>query len=373
MLKNIFKKREGFSMMEMVISIGILAALGIIGISGVSQLRSNKALSNETSKIMTLMREMQQRATGQEENVKWGIKFFNGTGEKDYYVVFYGNAYTSEAQRGVYYLDNSLELLNPTVGNTKELVFSKLTGLLTTESYVDIGRVDGGGSYRLVAEKNGKIQRIKNGYGLEGYWKFDEPVGESVAVDSSGNEINGVVSSGVATGQAGKVLRAMDFSGSCTNSVTLSSSNLNFTIQDYTVLMWVKPATNIENARVFSNGSYQVSGYEMFVDTGVDARTYQTGAYQHTGSETSQISPGTWYHVAITRDGSTIKTYINGMDKTSSSGSHINPASSGSTAYIGKYYGSSSSYCFDGLIDEVRVYSRALPEKEINDLYVESR
>jgi flagellar hook assembly protein FlgD len=74
----------------------------------------------------------------------------------------------------------------------------------------------------------------------------------------------------------------------------------------------------------------------------------------------TSLSPGTWYHVAGTYDGSVMKIYVNGIEDGSAaqSGSlHIDmPLMIGRGGRVGY---------FDGLMDEVRVYGRALSAEEV--------
>jgi len=83
--------------------------------------------------------------------------------------------------------------------------------------------------------------------------------------------------------------------------------------------------------------------------------------------ETPLPTTGTWHHIAGTYDGSTIRLYVDGVEKASSSVS--GPIQTSSTPlYIGnKPFSSYSGDYFKGIIDEVRIYNRALLHQEIND------
>jgi hypothetical protein len=73
-----------------------------------------------------------------------------------------------------------------------------------------------------------------------------------------------------------------------------------------------------------------------------------------------------WQHVVGVADGSTMKVYINGvMDN--SVGQTISPYNSDQPLLMGAL--TTSGYRFNGMIDEVRVYNRALTQREIiNDM-----
>lgn len=84
------------------------------------------------------------------------------------------------------------------------------------------------------------------------------------------------------------------------------------------------------------------------------------------------VNQNKWYHVAMVRDGS--KTYYYWDGNYISSG---NSGSAGSTSnpnpifVIGSGRTTSSQF-FDGKIDDLRIYNRALSGSEINDLYNET-
>lgn len=74
------------------------------------------------------------------------------------------------------------------------------------------------------------------------------------------------------------------------------------------------------------------------------------------------IQQGVWQHVAVTWDGATMRAYYNGQPDGSSSFDGPMAVSDGDLS-IGRYYSG-----FEGDIDEVRIYDRALSETEIAEL-----
>ena len=71
---------------------------------------------------------------------------------------------------------------------------------------------------------------------------------------------------------------------------------------------------------------------------------------------------GTWQHIAATYDGTTARYYIDGAQVASRTVN--NGAGVSDTWRIGAYGGSPGGF-FDGLIDDVRIYNRALSASEI--------
>ena len=72
----------------------------------------------------------------------------------------------------------------------------------------------------------------------------------------------------------------------------------------------------------------------------------------------------TWYHVAGTYDGSTMRLYLNGTEQDTESPS-VTTVIAGDGVVLSH---SGVSEALDGLLDDVRVYNRALSETEIGDL-----
>jgi hypothetical protein len=77
---------------------------------------------------------------------------------------------------------------------------------------------------------------------------------------------------------------------------------------------------------------------------------------------TTAIQQGVWQHVAVTWDGTTMRAYYNGQpDGTSRFDGPM--AVSDGNLFIGRYYSG-----FEGDIDEVRIYDRALSENDLAEL-----
>ena len=118
-------------------------------------------------------------------------------------------------------------------------------------------------------------------------------------------------------------------------------------------------------------GSYWVFGFYAGENSnGVDADAsttfYESGgptAGSAGGGSIGSIKAGRWYHVLATRDDRTFKVYIDGVEKDSTTS---NPNSVANTAPF-QIAAKCSWYNFNGTIDDVRVYDRAL---EPDELYI---
>jgi Concanavalin A-like lectin/glucanases superfamily len=84
-------------------------------------------------------------------------------------------------------------------------------------------------------------------------------------------------------------------------------------------------------------------------------------------SSANTIKPGTWQHVGMVRKGNTLTMYIDGVNNGTQSAAGTANISNSSSMKVGD--AACTNYDFDGLIDDVRIYNRALTAQEIKRLY----
>jgi|GEM_PF-1308751 len=200
--------------------------------------------------------------------------------------------------------------------------------------------------------------------GLVGYWDMNEGSG-TAATDKSGNGNNGALTNGPKWA-TGKNKGALQFDGKDDYVDCGNGSNLNIT-GNMSIEAWVKPDRLTADNRVFAKFDYMHNGYAMniFANGSFYLGTWQEAAQQSTISSAGAVTVGNWNHIVVTRSGTSARTYRNGVDVTSSAGSHTDPAVSAMNATIGMGEG----WPFQGIIDEVRVYNRALAPEEVRYHY----
>lgn len=218
--------------------------------------------------------------------------------------------------------------------------------------------------------------------GLVGYWTFDGPdmtwssdtVGTST--DRSGNGNDGTLTSmnrktSVDGGALGQAL-TFDGSGSFIDLGKPSSLSLTGGIS---VSAWIKPNATTCAGYCDIVANYDSGGltaqYELTVHSGTlvfDAAS--SGTYENDTS-TFSLSPGVWYHVVAVRDAANTATqiYVNGSATTVNRvGSVTVPSAGFGRTAIGRAGDFTGQY-FPGIIDDVRIYSRALSAAEVKQLY----
>jgi len=81
-------------------------------------------------------------------------------------------------------------------------------------------------------------------------------------------------------------------------------------------------------------------------------------------SENQNLTPGEWYHIAGTFDGTTLRCYLNGVETDTNLLSAIK--SGNATLFIGQVgWGN----IFNGVVDELKIYNRALSVEEVQADY----
>jgi len=203
---------------------------------------------------------------------------------------------------------------------------------------------------------------------LVSYWSMDELSGNRADSHGTNNltDVNTVASA------AGKKSNAADFEAS--NNETLDGANHNMT-SSWSVSAWVNPESFTVESRVLSVGDNGLEDYFVGMNTnGYAGMGYaaQAAAFEAVNA----IALATWSHVVWVHDdhGNEDIIYINGKETRRWTGRNSNPAAGtgGEKLRIGGHPNSANIYnMYDGLMDEVALYSRALDYGEVLDLYKE--
>lgn len=205
--------------------------------------------------------------------------------------------------------------------------------------------------------------------GLVGYWKMDEASWTNdcstyTVIDSSGNGNNGKscpASTGPTGGAAGKFGNGGSFDGS-DDYVTVPTNPDN----GYSVSTWVY-LNSTSNMDIYGDEvNYKGMGFQVY--SGHFYTIVSTGSSPHRYSIGVSPSANRWYHVVQVFETNSVKTYINGELKNTSN--YTLAKQTDLTFKIGRSSnGSYFSGYFNGKIDEVRIYNRALSPAEVRALY----
>jgi len=187
---------------------------------------------------------------------------------------------------------------------------------------------------------------------------FDEGTGTTTA-DSSGNSITGTLLN--VSWTTGKFGNALSFNGR-NSYVTAPSSGLPGMDAPKTIAYWFTTsakATSTQPVVTLADDAQQISIQAGFKDSRI-------GDWQDPGSwlVAANQPSRTWHYIVYTFDGATHRFYVGGDEKGSST---IRPtAATPNSLQIGRVL-DGSGY-LSGTVDELRIYSRALSQTEIQSL-----
>jgi len=182
---------------------------------------------------------------------------------------------------------------------------------------------------------------------------------------SDGNGINGTNgSTGATQNITGKFDKCFEFSGGNNEQVDMGNTILSGTT-DFTLSGWINSSITSSGTYVIFNSylSSATAGIQLYIN-GSGNIIYWTSTGSITTSTATSGSNNSWDHVVVTKEGTSVKIYLNGAVDVSGT---INHSITGGNFSIGGR--SDGLYCFKGKIDEASVWTRALSASEISELY----
>jgi len=199
--------------------------------------------------------------------------------------------------------------------------------------------------------------------GLVAWWKFDElsydgSTGE--VKDSSGTGNDGTSYNGLQTA-VGKIGRAGNFDGNDDFVDFGISASLNSSLNsNFSITYWVYGNVSGQNQTIFGNKGAKYSrtiGYNWWLD----GRTAIVDE-NVTVIVSAPTTVGTWQFFSFVYDGYTMTIYVDGSKEASASYSF-------SSSYNSNYKIGDSHSSYSGLIDDFRIYNRALSSNEVSTIY----
>jgi hypothetical protein len=196
---------------------------------------------------------------------------------------------------------------------------------------------------------------------LVGAWGFDEPTG-ATAVDGSGRGNNGTIN-GPVRSSAGKFGGALSFDG-VNDLVTIPDADTLDLTTGMTMEAWIRPSAVGSAWRTVMLKEQPGSLiYSLYAGDGTGRAATDVFTNADKGlSGGSALATDTWTHLAATYDGANLRLYVNGVQAASKAVTGSIRASTGVLRIGGNNIWGE---WFAGLIDEVRLYNKALTATEI--------
>ncbi|WKZ29719.1 MAG: DUF2341 domain-containing protein [Candidatus Dojkabacteria bacterium] len=211
-----------------------------------------------------------------------------------------------------------------------------------------------------------------------GTWKFDETIGTSFA-DTSLSQFTGTLTNTVDSDwTTGKIGNAIRFDGSTSyGTVTHDVKHNILAGGSFTISAWVKTNGTISAVQhIVGKGGSSAGGvgYNLYftaagnIACGIDDDA--TSFPEDVATSASDYDDSNWHFVICTKTQARLEVYVDGL----LAGADTSLSSTGSLANTEnlRFGGQGTSY-FNGILDEVNLYTHAMPYETIQRMYSQQR
>lgn len=154
-------------------------------------------------------------------------------------------------------------------------------------------------------------------------------------------------------------------------------SNLNFQTSNFSFSLWyrcgnIRPVGTASRQYIFMKGTINTNGYSFYATNASRFvfDTYQTSATQTTNTinNLQPLNVDRWCNVTITRNGNSIRIYVDGEDVTANAGNHTSPGNTAANFYLNAS-STPDQYGRGTAIAMMLIYNRALDATEVLDIF----
>lgn len=148
-------RQQGFTLLEVAISLGILAILGTLAFVSFRGTRTEEDLITTGQSIISVMRLAQARSLAGEGDSQWGVRL-----EPARYILFRGPSSSGATLTNIYPLPGALTLTNiALIGGGQEVVFDRLEGTAAQSGSFNVQAPSTGDTFSIVMDASGKAYR----------------------------------------------------------------------------------------------------------------------------------------------------------------------------------------------------------------------
>ncbi|MBC8230000.1 LamG domain-containing protein [bacterium] len=202
--------------------------------------------------------------------------------------------------------------------------------------------------------------------GLVLYLPFDEGAGDA-AKDLSGNGHDGVIDG--PDWVDGKFGKALKFNGDGSGTFVTVESTDKLNVNEMTFMAWINAehwdGTRQIVGKSVHGGCAGRTQYGLFSEGGTFRLRFETEGGRADIDAPEIPAIGEWVHVAFTNDGTTAKIFINGEEVVA--GDMLGTLNANDDPWRIGQDCERENYIFAGLIDDVRLWNRALSANEIGE------
>ncbi|MBI2314654.1 prepilin-type N-terminal cleavage/methylation domain-containing protein [Candidatus Daviesbacteria bacterium] len=350
-----FKKRNGFTLVELLVAVVIITILSVVGFVSFKNVRNQALQAKMKADIDAIRKVYEQKFDPSLNSGQGGYQKLRDTDFASGKIPVQpdGNPYVCTI--GPENCDN-----------------------ISTKEYQVSARLPDGTYYAAASNQTTPDYSSCTSFannGLVGHWKLDEAVNSADATDSSNNHNDGIYKNEATTTADAKFVRAGSFDGS-DDYIDVSRVADDMDDRSGTISAWAKPNASgdaIANRYVFQAIGPGGSENRFYIQYHKSEFRVVRGT---AGGSITLITLGAsdlnkWYHLVMTWNSSgRMYGYLNGglkeiKEYTSSMTGTMNDAKIGAQSSSG----SNKITSFPGLIDDVRVYTKALTPSQVKALY----
>lgn len=116
--------RAGFTLIELVIVVGVMAIIGTLAMASFAASRRVRDVATSGQNALSVLRTAQTRAVAGQDNTPWGVRL-----ETNRFILFSGSAYAGSPNTTIYTLPASAQITDIAfAGGGQEIVFRRLDG-----------------------------------------------------------------------------------------------------------------------------------------------------------------------------------------------------------------------------------------------------
>lgn len=235
--------------------------------------------------------------------------------------------------------------------------------ILPTGTLASVDIIAAANNWNILASSFGAETHLSDN--LIAWYKLDESIGSGTfAEDSSQHNQHGAHNSSDMTGGNGIINLGANYTGS--KITAISGERVNYSGSSFTMMCWIKPISINTTMTLISKSN----DYTLYIrNTNVPNCIFPDltdGNINSTSGDT--ITLNEWNHVAASYDGSSVRTYLNGNIQQTKSAYGSIIANSEYNLNLSKGGGG-----LTGEMDDVRLYDKALSQKDMAIIYASRR
>lgn len=257
---------KGFTLLELLIIMGILTTVAVISGINLSNYYSRQNLTSAANEIVAILRQAQNNSLSQESGDQWGVHFLNATTTQGLVQLFRGSSFTSGILVNSQALPAGVQFVYPALGSSTDVIFSKVTGYPNASTSIFVALKNNPAvSYAITINEVGRVARASSLVAdALAYWKLNDSTAATLILDSVGGYnmtlLGGKNTSDIST--VGKINNAFTF----VDGVSVGSlpDQANLRLDEFSVAFWFY-------RRMANTSTYNIQ-----------AETYVTGVGQTT-------------------------------------------------------------------------------------------